>query len=305
MAKPGLTEQDFADAAHELTCDVPAIKAVAEVESRNSGFLSDGRPVILFERHKFYQFTQGAHADGKDADICSRTPGGYVGGVGEWDRYSRALELNPEAAMLSASWGRFQIMGFNYSACGFQSVGEFVKAMHESEAQHLRAFVRFIKASRMDDELRAHDWRMFARLYNGPNFRDHDYDGKLAAAYTKFERLQPTTRELRETAERQTKAEAPAAPIAAPAAAAAPVSRPEDEPIEASKNGNKAWLTTLAGWVTAGGGGAWAALNNHPEYIKPLLAIVALVTVLAFLRWTLTDLHRMTLNSRPDRFNVK
>ncbi|WP_328515044.1 N-acetylmuramidase domain-containing protein [Ralstonia pseudosolanacearum] len=35
------------------------MRAVNEVESRGSGFLPDGRPVILFERHVMYRQLQG------------------------------------------------------------------------------------------------------------------------------------------------------------------------------------------------------------------------------------------------------
>jgi hypothetical protein len=40
----------------DLNCDVAAIQAVAEVEARGAGFLGDGRPKILFERHKFRKY---------------------------------------------------------------------------------------------------------------------------------------------------------------------------------------------------------------------------------------------------------
>jgi two-component sensor histidine kinase len=48
-----LTEEDYKRAARRLGCSVAAIKAVAEVEAPGSGFLPDGRPKILFERHIF------------------------------------------------------------------------------------------------------------------------------------------------------------------------------------------------------------------------------------------------------------
>ncbi|WP_262919099.1 N-acetylmuramidase family protein [Niabella hibiscisoli] len=53
MPKPILTEKDFQDAARQLNCEVAAIKAVAEVESKGDGFLPTGEPKILFERHIF------------------------------------------------------------------------------------------------------------------------------------------------------------------------------------------------------------------------------------------------------------
>ncbi|AZA64465.1 DUF3380 domain-containing protein [Chryseobacterium carnipullorum] len=60
-----LTEQDYINAAKELGCEVAAIKAVAEVESRGSGFLSSGEPKILFERHRFYKYTNGKYYNKK------------------------------------------------------------------------------------------------------------------------------------------------------------------------------------------------------------------------------------------------
>ena len=47
-----LDEDDIAEAAKKLDCEVAAVRAVVDVESRG-GFLADGRPKILFERHYF------------------------------------------------------------------------------------------------------------------------------------------------------------------------------------------------------------------------------------------------------------
>ncbi|HEY6332794.1 MAG TPA: N-acetylmuramidase domain-containing protein, partial [Blastocatellia bacterium] len=57
MAPVQLTEADFEDAAHALGCDVEAVHAVADVETQGSGFLPDGRAVILFESHTFGEKT--------------------------------------------------------------------------------------------------------------------------------------------------------------------------------------------------------------------------------------------------------
>ena len=131
-----LTEQDFQTAAELLGVEVPAIKAVAEVESYGSGFLPDGRTKILFERHKFYKDL--AAALGKTAanrlmqvnpNICNTKAGGYKGNAAEYPRQKAAASYDETSALLSASYGRFQIMGFNFRACGFaQSGGKvFVK----------------------------------------------------------------------------------------------------------------------------------------------------------------------------------
>lgn len=186
--KPLLSEQDLERSAKSLGCEVAAIKAVCQVEAPNGGFLSDGRPNILFERHKFSQFT-GGQFDASDPDISNPKAGGYgAGGVNQHDRLGRAADLDREAALKSASWGKFQIMGFNFSAAGFKDLQSFINAMYRSEGAQLDAFVAFIKHEGLADELREHRWADFARRYNGPSYAINRYDTKLAAAYAALTR---------------------------------------------------------------------------------------------------------------------
>lgn len=180
-----LQECDYITAANLLRCEVAAIKAVAEVESLGSGFEANGLPKILFERHKFHQFTKGLYSNA-NPDISNYRPGGYVGGVGEHKRLEKAAKLDRNAALKSASWGKFQVMGFNYQIAGFKTLQEFINAMYESETQHLFAFVNFVKANKLDDEIREKRWADFARIYNGKNYHINQYDKKMAAAYKKY-----------------------------------------------------------------------------------------------------------------------
>lgn len=176
-----MTDEAVEQAAKSLSCPVAAVRAVIDVESRG-GFLSDGRPKILFERHYFSRLT-GGKFNKSDPDISNSQWGGYKGGAAEYDRLARAIKLNRDAALRSASWGAFQIMGDNYKACGFSGVEEFVKAMVAGEPEQLDAFVNFVKKSSLSDELARLDWAGFARGYNGPAYKTNKYDVKLAAAY--------------------------------------------------------------------------------------------------------------------------
>jgi hypothetical protein len=176
-----LSEQAIISAAASLDCEVAAVKAVIDVESRG-GFLADKRPKILFERHYFSRLTNRKH-DAKAPDISSKKTGGYKGGSAEYDRLAKAIALNREAALRSASWGAFQILGDNFKVAGFGDVEAFVKAMCKSEGDHLAAFVNFVKGNHLDDELRRRDWAGFARGYNGPAFKKNKYDTKLANAF--------------------------------------------------------------------------------------------------------------------------
>jgi peptidoglycan hydrolase-like protein with peptidoglycan-binding domain len=185
--RPGLMEADFERAARTLQCEIAGIKAVAEVESRGDGYLTSGRPKILFEAHVFSRQTQHRY-DRTQPDISSPTWNRalYKGGEKEYERLEKAMALSPEAALESASWGRFQIMGFNHQNAGFASVETFVTAMFESESRHLDAFVSFLQATGLTMPLREKRWADFARGYNGAGFAANQYDVKLKAAYDKY-----------------------------------------------------------------------------------------------------------------------
>lgn len=187
-APRGLTQADWQRAATTLGVDVAAIKAVAEVEAPRTGFLADGRARILFEAHQFSSRTEGAY-DRSHPSISSPRWNRelYQGGAAEYTRLEQAMALNGDAALESASWGRFQIMGFNHEAAGYGNVREFVAAMQQGEGRQLDAFVSFIQADpAMHRALRNHDWASFAAAYNGPGYAANQYDTRMAAAYDRF-----------------------------------------------------------------------------------------------------------------------
>lgn len=182
-----MKDADFQAAADLLGCEVAAIRAVAEVESGRGGFNPDGSPVTLFEGHIFHRHTGGRFDDSHpDLSYPKWTKTYYgKGWKEEQDRLRRAIELDHEAALKSASWGRFQIMGFNHRACGFDTVQAFVEAMRTGEREQLLAFCAFLQAEGIDKALREKDWTTFARRYNGPGYAENQYHTKIAAAYAK------------------------------------------------------------------------------------------------------------------------
>jgi hypothetical protein len=194
--KYGITESDFDRAAMLLDCEPAALKAVQKVETGGKGgFLPSGRPTILFEGHIFWQQLRARGIDpqgvatGKNEDILypKWTKAHYKGGEAEYERLLRARHINEEAANASASWGMFQIMGFNHAACGEPSVASFVSSMCQSECRQLLLSVRFIRGNRsMLAALQKKDWKAFARLYNGPAYAQNRYDEKLCNAYSSF-----------------------------------------------------------------------------------------------------------------------
>lgn len=185
MPKPKLTQQDYQEAADSLGCHIAAVKAVAEVESLDSGFLENDEPVILYERHIFSHRTNHMF-DKVSPSISNPRPGGYGKLSEQHDRLMQAVKLNRDAALMSCSWGKFQIMGFNFSLAGYNTLQDFINAMYRSEKDHLQAFVQYIKEMSLDDELRNQEWIAFAKRYNGPAYKRNRYDTKLKAAFKKY-----------------------------------------------------------------------------------------------------------------------
>ena len=194
-----LRNHDLVTAAERLDVPLAAIYAVNEVESKGKGFFDNGKPVILFERHIMYRQLATARNVGDDpvelkrhADqlaianpaLVNPKPGGYIGGTAEHQRLAMARLIDHTAALESASWGTFQIMGFHWKRLGYTSVRAFVEAMSAGESQQFDGFTRFIETDpALHKALKARKWAEFAKLYNGPDYLRNLYDTKLQRAY--------------------------------------------------------------------------------------------------------------------------
>ncbi|WP_313221963.1 N-acetylmuramidase family protein [Stutzerimonas nitrititolerans] len=191
-----LKESDQQQAADRLGVPLASIKAVNQVESRGEGFGANCRPVILYERHVMHARLQAHGITERTADnlaaqhpnLVNRKPGGYIGGPAEHQRLAQAKQQIHEAAALeSASWGLFQIMGYHWQRLGYLDAQHFADTMALSEAAQLDAFVTLIETDpALHKALKARSWKQFARIYNGPNYAKNLYDVKLARAYAQF-----------------------------------------------------------------------------------------------------------------------
>lgn len=194
-----LGEQDLQDFAFRYGVELAAIKAVNEVESSGKGFLVDGRPKILFEGHVFWKelvarsIRPESLSNATNGDVLYKTwtKIHYLSGAKEYTRLEKAATLTSdpkvrEAALASASWGSYQIMGFHAVKLGYSSVGEFVEEMKKHERNQLDAFGRYISTFGCLIHLKNKDWTRFAKCYNGPAFAKNRYDEKMLRAYIKY-----------------------------------------------------------------------------------------------------------------------
>lgn len=184
-----MTENDYTRAADMLRVEVPVIQAVAKVETNGSPFLPDGRPDILYEAHLFGRWTKNRFAGVRDtkgkAISATSWDRSLYGAAGAWQytRLGRAMDCDESAAIKSASWGAFQILGQEAGPAGFKDLESFVRAMAHSAGDHLTAFCNYVLTNKLDDELRSQDWKNFARQYNGPAYAKNQYDTKMATAH--------------------------------------------------------------------------------------------------------------------------
>ena len=189
-AQTKLTVGDYQRAARALGCEVAAVQAVATVEAGTRGpFNASGKPTILYERHYFRDLTGSRYDRSHPTLSGGYDPTRYGRYSEQYPKLQRAAVLDENAALQSASWGLFQIMGANHVACGFADVQGYVAAMARGVGEHLDAFVAFIRADpRLARAIVAKDWTTFARVYNGPRFADNAYDVKMRTEYERLKR---------------------------------------------------------------------------------------------------------------------
>lgn len=198
-----LKDTDYTAAAARLKVSELAIRVFGAVEGRGVGFLKNGKPKILFERHRMYAYLRlkkGAAFANKMAverpNIVNKKSGGYQGNEAEYVRLELAKQIDVECALMSASWGQFQIMGENWKDLGYASAQDFVDQQFASESFQLEAFIRFIewKTGIIDDKkvalidaLRAENWDAVFTLYNGPNYKKLGYQAKFQKEWDHLE----------------------------------------------------------------------------------------------------------------------
>lgn len=193
-----LSNGHFKAAAAALNIHPAIVKSVAMNESPNAGFDAKGRPIILFERHKFYKYVGEILGKAKrneiaraNPDICNAESGGYgPAGEHQWKKFSKAFRICPQAAMMSCSWGSFQEMGFNYESLGFDTVDQFVDAMKLGLEAHLAIFIVSIRKKGLLKFLRkaTPDFHGFAEGYNGSQQEKNDYEGKMKRGYNQYKK---------------------------------------------------------------------------------------------------------------------
>jgi hypothetical protein len=169
------------------------LHAFMEVEASGSGFDRAGRPKMLFEPHIFYRHLLGNELDrAVERGLAYRKWGEKKYPKDSYDRLIKAMQINPEMALRSASWGLSQILGMHHLTVDYPSAEAMVRSFMDDEENQLRATIELLISMGIDDDLRAHRWQVVARVWNGPGYARNGYDVKLEAAFQKWKKIRDT-----------------------------------------------------------------------------------------------------------------
>jgi len=171
--------------------DVPwqALAAVAQVESAGRP-LWEGLCPIRIEGHYFDRRLSGAMRDSARASGLSHPEWGQVKNprsmVERYAQLADMMQLDADAAIESCSWGLGQVMGAHWEKLGYASPRALADEAQTGVAGQVRLMGRFIEVEGLAEPLRRQDWHAFAAAYNGSAYAEHDYHGRMAAAYDAF-----------------------------------------------------------------------------------------------------------------------
>lgn len=198
-----ISAEQWKKTAGSLECEVAVLKAIAEVETKGAAFWRlnaiDGKqvPSILFERHWFRRLTKGAY-DKTHPDISgpAYTSSKAAADADRYGSYStsylrliNAYRLDPEAALASCSWGKFQIMGGEFKNCEEDSAEALVMKMCKGESEQIKllsAFIRHKSGGKLWAAVKSKNWGQIALYYNGGGYKKNAYDTKMEKAYEKY-----------------------------------------------------------------------------------------------------------------------
>ncbi|MDZ7332016.1 MAG: N-acetylmuramidase domain-containing protein [candidate division KSB1 bacterium] len=192
----------------KFSIDPVVVLAVLSVESRGKGFGLDGRLLIRFENHYFYQFWGKANEELFHRHFRFHSVHPWQGHQyrrsqsakwldvhtddqrSEWDAFEFAKQLDRLAAFQSISMGSPQIMGANFDRIGYDSPEEMFFAFQSDSREQLWAMFRYIESKNLIPELISENFIRFAEAYNGPA-QASAYGEKLRQHVDQFRKIAP------------------------------------------------------------------------------------------------------------------
>lgn len=196
----------IATLAARLTIPASVVVAVLAAESGGRTGDANGRMIIRFEVHVFYDYWGKANETAFNQFFTFNQAGQHWTGHQfrenptdafqdfhgnqdlEWKALGIARRLSDTDALFSISMGAPQVMGFNYKRLGYNTVQDMFTAFTLSPRAQLVAIFDFVRGTTALDALRSGDYLTFARAYNGPG-NAQTYANIISTYKARFESL--------------------------------------------------------------------------------------------------------------------
>lgn len=179
--------------AERIGLEPAALLAIAEVESAGKAFANVGgrrEPLIRFEGHYFdRRLPADKRAAARAAGLADPKAGAVKNPASQaarWAMLAKAAAIDHKAAHEAVSWGLGQVMGAHWEWLGYASVDALVSEARAGAGGQVDLMARYIEKAGLAGAIRRRDWAAFARGYNGPDYRRHGYDRKIASAYVRY-----------------------------------------------------------------------------------------------------------------------
>lgn len=185
--------------------------AVLQIESGGKAFNVMGRPITRFENHIFWSRWGRDHQETFNQHFQFNREGQTWTGHrwrsdpnGQWQDFhgSQAAEmevldfargLDDTAALMSASYGAGQVMGFNYELLGYESPQAMYEAFNGGVQAQLNGMFSYFENTAALAALKRGDYTGFAASYNGQGQAEH-YGELIRAASQSYTRVRPMAR---------------------------------------------------------------------------------------------------------------
>lgn len=189
--------------AQKMNFDPAIAVAILAVESGGQPYGPDGRLIIRFENHLFFEYWGKRNTAKYNDHFKSGSPiwmghqwrpkanaawrDFHGNQSAEWEVLTFASKLDDTAAKKSISMGLPQVLGSNFGILGFASVQDMFNAFVANERNQVVAFFDFLQGNgpRATNALKARDFRTIASIYNGAGNADH-YGKLIKDLYNTF-----------------------------------------------------------------------------------------------------------------------
>lgn len=181
-----LLPEEIIEEAVLLKIKPEVLLALVNLEKKSPAFLPDGKPGIIFQGHRFWKELKKRNID--PVPLSEKYPEivypNYnrkfiLRGEKEYDRLEKAKLIHKEAAYLSTQWGMFNLDGYSFKECGFNSVNEMVHQFYKTEKEQFIAFLNYLKARQAIDDIRKSDWLSYGKKVHGKNFNSEKFIRKM------------------------------------------------------------------------------------------------------------------------------